>query len=133
MFKVISKVLANRIKGVLSDLIDECQFYFVGERNMQVSVLVANEAIHEAKRRKMSTFVLKVDYEKDYESVEWSFLFYMLKRMNFGENWVRWIRGCLESSTISVLVNGSPSEEFKLEKGLRQGDPLAPFLFIIIS
>lgn len=57
----------------------------------------------------------------------------MLRRLNFGEKWVNWIRSCLESSSVSVLVNGSPSEEFRMEKGLRQGDSLAPFLFIIIS
>lgn len=57
----------------------------------------------------------------------------MLRRLNFGEKWVNWIRSCLESSSVSVLVNGSPSEEFRMEKGLRQGDSLAPSLFIIIS
>lgn len=133
MYKVISKALANRIRDVITDVIDICQFAFVGGRNMLDSVLVANEVVHEAKRRKKPTFVLKVDYEKAYDSVDWGFLLYMLKRLNFGEKWVSWIRSCLMSSSVSVLVNGSPSEEFRMEKGLRQGDPLAPFLFIIVS
>ncbi|XP_057426475.1 secreted RxLR effector protein 78-like [Lotus japonicus] len=95
------------------------------------SVLIVNEIVDEAKKKKKKpTIIFKVDYEKAYDSVRWDFLFYMLRRMNFND---RWIRGCLESNSVSVLVNGSPSPEFKMWKGLRQGDPLAPFLFLIVA
>ena len=57
----------------------------------------------------------------------------MLQRLGFHSKWVRWVRGCLESSSISVLVNGSPTEEFKPSRGLRQGDPMAPFLFLVVA
>lgn len=133
MYKVISKILAIRLRGVISNIIDDCQSAFVGERNMLDSVLVANEIIHEAKRRKKSSFVLKIDFEKAYDTVDWEFLLYMLRRLKFGEKWVQWIKACLASASVSVLVNGSPSEEFRMEKGLRQGDPLAPFLFLIVA
>lgn len=133
MYKVLSKLLANRLKGVMSSIIDECQFAFVGGKNMLDSVLIANEVFHEAKRNKLPTFLLKIDYEKAYDSVNWGFLIYMLGRLNFGERWIKWVKNCLSSSSISVLVNGSPTEEFAMERGLRQGDPLAPFLFIIVA
>ena len=76
---------------------------------------------------------MKLDFEKAYDSVSWEFLFYMMGRIGFCGKWVQWIRACLESTTVSVLVNGSPTKEFKPIRGLRQGDPMAPFLFLIVA
>ncbi|GKA24065.1 kinase-like domain, beta-lactamase/transpeptidase-like protein [Tanacetum coccineum] len=64
-------------------------------------------------------------------SLNWRFLIDIMKRMGFGDKWCKWVDSCLRSSTMSILVNGSPTEEFCLEKGVRQGDPLSPFLFIL--
>ncbi|XP_057425987.1 secreted RxLR effector protein 78-like [Lotus japonicus] len=133
MYKVISKLLAIRLKKVMGKLISEQQFAFLGGRQMLDSVVVVNEAIKAAKRAKKPTICFKVDYEKAYDSVRWDFLLYMMGRMNFCRKWINWIKSCLCSATVSVLVNGSPGEEFNMEKGLRQGDPLAPFLFLIVA
>lgn len=107
------------MKRVLPKLIDENQSAFLGGRSLLNSVLVANEVVHDAKRRRVPTLIFNVDYEKAYDSVKWSFLLYMLKRMNFDSKWIWWIRGCLYLSTVSVLVNSSPSEEFRMKKILR--------------
>lgn len=133
LYKIITKILAARMKRVLPKVIHDTQYAFLEGRGMLDSVVIANEVIHEAKSVGMSAMVFKVDFEKAYDSVRWKFLFYMLRRMNFGEKWIKWVKGCLESSYVSVLVNGSPTNEFKMEKGVRQGDPLAPFLFLVVA
>jgi len=96
-------------------------------------VVVANEVIDDVRRKRDKCIIVKVDFEKAYDSIDWAFLMYMMGRLGFCSKWIRWIRGCLESSTISVLVNGSPTWEFKPQKGLRQRDPLAPFLFLSVT
>jgi len=97
------------------------------------NVLVANEVLEEMKRRKTIYVFFKVDYEKAYDLVIWDFICYMIDRLGFRGKWIRWVRACLESSSMLVLVNGSPTQDFKPRKGLRQGDPLAPFLFLIVA
>lgn len=89
--------------------------------------MVVNEILDMAKRRKQSCLVLKVDFEKPYDSVCWNYLDYMLIRLGFSVEWRNWMKVFFSSSSISVLVNGSPTEEFTAQKGLKQGDPLAPF------
>nr|GEV92699.1 hypothetical protein [Tanacetum cinerariifolium] len=76
--------------------------------------------------------IFKVDFEKAFDSVSWKYLDYMLHSLGFGLTWRSWIKACLESSRTSILVNGSPTSELSVKRVLRQGDPLSPFLFIIV-
>jgi len=117
----------------LNHLIDERQSTFVKGRQLLHGVLIASEVVEEARRLKKSCLVFKVDFEKSYDSVPWQFLFYMMRRMRFHERWIGWVKGCLTSASISILVNGSPTDEFKPRRGLRQGDPLAPLLFVLVA
>jgi len=120
------------MQKVLHKINDQKQSAFIEGRGLLDSVVLVNEVIDEVRRIKGKCTIIKVDFEKAYDSVNWEFLLYMMARLGFCDKWIKWIRGCLESSTISVLVNGSPTEQFSPTKGLRQGDPLAPFLFLIV-
>ncbi|XP_057456479.1 uncharacterized protein LOC130747526 [Lotus japonicus] len=133
MYKIVAKILSNRLRAVLPIVIGKEQSAFLEGRSMMDSIVVANEVIHEAKCKKKKAMIFKVDFEKAYDSVKWDFLSYMMKRMNFNDKWIGWIESCLKSASVSVLVNGSPSDEFIMEKGLRQGDLFSPFLFLIVA
>nr|GEY11655.1 RNA-directed DNA polymerase, eukaryota [Tanacetum cinerariifolium] len=86
---------------------------------------------HSPKMHKKALF-LKVDFAKAYDSVRWDFLIDVLKAFGFGSKWCKWIRGTFCFAKASVLVNGSPSDEFQFHGGLKQGDPLSLFLFILV-
>jgi len=132
-YKIVTKVLAGRMKEVLALVIDEHQYVFLRNKGLLDSVLIANEVVEEVRRNRRSALCFKVDYEKAYDSVKWNFLLDMLHKLGFHSKWIKWVTGCLKSSSISVLVNGSPTEEFKPLRGLRQGDPLFPFLFLVVA
>ncbi|GKV07285.1 hypothetical protein SLEP1_g19080 [Rubroshorea leprosula] len=108
------------IKKVLPKLISGTQSAFLGGRQITDGILILNEVVEEIRRKKISSFIFKADFEKAYDSVNWDFLDEMMRRLGFGEKWRLWIKECLQTASVSVLVNGSPTEEFKMEKGLRQ-------------
>jgi len=118
VYKILSKIMANRLKKVLPSIIDVNQSTFLSGRGLLDSILVANETVDYLKKEKKSGVIVKVDFEKAYDSVDWKFLYYMLGRLGFN---CKWIKACMESTTISILVNSSPTEEFKPKRGLRQG------------
>jgi hypothetical protein len=133
IYKIIAKVLAARLAKVMDSVVATTQSAFIKGRNLVDGVMVVNEVIDSAKRSGRACIILKVDFEKAYDSVDWGFLEYMLRRFGFGGKWIDWIKACVFAGNLSVLVNGSPTSEINIQRGLKQGDPLAPFLFLLVA
>ncbi|XP_071690820.1 uncharacterized protein [Rutidosis leptorrhynchoides] len=106
---------------------------FLGSRYILDGALVANEVVEDLKRKKKHGLIFKVDFEKAFDSLNWDYLLEVMICMGFGTKWCKWISSCLKSATIFILINGSPTSEFNLKRGVRQGDPLSPFIFIIAA
>ena len=133
IYKIISKILSSRLKEVIAPLIDESQSAFVGNRQILDGVLIANESLRWLKNKKIHGTLIKLDFQKAYDSVNLSFLELIMEKLGFGRKWIRWIINCVCTASMSIILNGSPLKPFKMEKGLRQGDPLSPYLFILVS
>nr|KYP63727.1 LINE-1 reverse transcriptase isogeny [Cajanus cajan] len=143
MYKILAKILALRLKVVLPYLVNERQMGFVEGMGLLQGAMVLNETLDEVRQKKKSCMYFKVDFEKAYDLVSWTFVLYMLRRFGFQDKWIGWIGECLRTSSMSVLVNGSPTTKFSMQKLvenkhitspllLRQGDPLALFLFVLV-
>ncbi|KAJ0578963.1 putative RNA-directed DNA polymerase [Helianthus annuus] len=130
--KVVSKVLANRLKKVLGTVISDNQSAFLSGKFILDGPLIINEAISWLKKSKRKAFLFKLDFEKAYDNVNWGFLISIMTQMGFPWLWCDWVHGLLSAARAAVLVNGSPTFDFQCLKGMRQGDPLSPFLFLIV-
>ena len=114
-------------------MISNAQGAFVHGRQLIDGVLIANECIHSRFKERKPGLICKLDLEKAYDRVDWEFLQYLLRRIGYGTKWRGWISECLSSATLSICIKGSLFGFFSATRGLRQGDPLSPFLFSIIG
>nr|XP_027088507.1 uncharacterized protein LOC113709854 [Coffea arabica] len=132
--KIISKLVSDRLATVLPTLVSPWQTGFVPGRGITDNILLTQELVVDLDRRlRHPNLMLKLDMEKAYDRVEWPFLLFMLRKFGFTEHVVDLIFRLVSNNWFSVLVNGEPSGFFKSTRGVRQGDPVSPGLFVLIA
>eukprot|EP00253_Pinus_taeda_P006660 PITA_06660 len=132
LYKIISKIIANRIKPILSRHIAPQQFSFLEDRQIHEAIGSAQEAIHSIWTKHLKCILLKIDLSKAFDQVSWLFIKMILIHIGFPLALINWIMAYITSPTFSILINGSASHFFHSERGLRQGCPLSPLLFLLV-
>ncbi|WCJ31853.1 Polynucleotidyl transferase ribonuclease H-like superfamily protein [Euphorbia peplus] len=133
VYKIITKLIANRLKSVMPQLVLPHQTSFVAGRNITDNTIIAQEAIHTMRKKtgQSGWMAIKVDLEKAYDRLCWDFIDDTLQQVGIPSGIIKLIMFCVSSSSLQILWNGRPSETILPTRGIRQGDPLSPYIFVL--
>ncbi len=131
-YKILTKGLASRLKKVLPSIIDSDQTGFLEGRYIGENIRTIADLIEYTSLKDMPGILLLIDFEKAFDTVKWSYIIKCLKYFNFGDSFIHWVRVLYNNIESTVINNGHTSDHFRLFRGIRQGCPISPYLFIIV-
>ena len=133
LYKIISKIIANRLKKILSLHISKEQFGFLEGRQIHEAIGVVRKGLHSIKSKHLRGVVLKIDLSKAVDRVNWLYIRLLLTHMGFHIDFIHWIMSCLTSVSFAILINGATSPSFFVDLRIRQGCPLSSLLFLLVA
>ena len=133
LYKIISGCLARRIKSTLDILISDTQSGFMKGRYIGENTRFIYDLMHYTSSKNIPGLLVLIDFEKAFDSISWSFIYKVLTYFGYGKNIVKWIKILNTNFKASVLQSGFISEQFTVQRGCRQGDPVSPYLFILCA
>lgn len=134
LYKIVTKILVKRLKNHLPNLISFNQGAFVPGRKPADNIVIAQELVNSFQRKKgdgNGWMMIKLDLEKAYDKINWSFISQVLQYFNFPSKWINLIMNCISSVQHSLIINGNTTDFFSSSRGIRQGDPMSPYIFIL--
>jgi hypothetical protein len=133
IYKILAKTLASRLRTELNEIIRPNQTCFMEGRSILDNVFIVEEGLGRAEESNQDLVLLLLDFEKAFDRIEWGFLFKALEQLGFSQTWVHWVTSLYRKASSAIKINEVLGPDFQLQRSVRQGCPLAAYLFILAT